>query len=314
MCLGDLSEAKTSELLSSASHRDEGPRLRCPGNVLLGAGVPSGTPGPCVRHLWAAFCSLPCWTGRSGPRGHLTGGGPHPVACSPRQVAPLLGSSWRSRPGSGGPGRVGRAVVLGVGGGARRPRGRRDGWQVARPGQLCPEEHGIGTRKRPCPQKTRPSEQRPPGESDLPSLRGSVTEPSHLAAGSRRPRTCHHHGPGALGRDTQTGARSWKLTSHPGAERPRVQPWDRADLGGASPGQRCGAGQGSRPGSDAGACAAGLLGPSGPEADTAAGGRQEPAASRRGHALPSRGLWVAGLLFYPSAGTHAAPYLGWRVS
>lgn len=140
MCLGDLSEAKTSELLSSASHRDEGPRLRCPGNVLLGAGVPSGTPGPCVRHLWAAFCSLPCWTGRSGPRGHLTGGGPHPVACSPRQVAPLLGSSWRSRPGSGGPGRVGRAVVLGVGGGACGPRGRRDGWQVARPGQLCPEE------------------------------------------------------------------------------------------------------------------------------------------------------------------------------
>lgn len=167
LCLGDLSEAKTSELLSSASHRDEGPRLRCPGNVLLGAGVPSGTPGPCVRHLWAAFCSLPCWTGRSGPRGHLIGGGPHPVACSPRQVAPLLGSSWRSRPGSGGPGRVGRAVVLGVGGGTRGPRGRRDGWQVARPGQLCPEEHGIGTRKRPCPQKTRPSEQRPPGESDL---------------------------------------------------------------------------------------------------------------------------------------------------
>lgn len=27
-----------------------------------------------------------------------------------------------------------------------------------------------------------------------------------------------------------------------------------------------------------------------------------------------QGLWVAGLLFYPSAGTHAAPYLGWRVS
>lgn len=56
-----------------------------------------------------------------------------------------------------------------------------------------------------------------------------------------------------------------------------MQPWDRADLGGASAGQRCGAGQGSRPGSDAGACAAGLLGPSGPEAAP----RQEGGRSRR---------------------------------
>lgn len=129
---------------------------------------------------------------------------PAPRSCSsaPGQLPGVAPRLWRAR-------RAGGAAALGAGGGARGPRGRREGGQVARAGAAPPG--GAWRRDKgaaqvlspppPCPQETRPSEQRPPGESG-PSLWASVTEPGCPAADSWRPGTCHHHGPGALGRAT----------------------------------------------------------------------------------------------------------------
>lgn len=166
-----------------------------------------------------ATCGPRSAPSRAGPggQGHVATSqvaGPHPAACSPRQVDPrsysstpgelpeVVGWFWRAWPGGRGccPRSGWEALGPTEGGRAGRWRGLV---------QLCPEEHGVGTRKRPrvlsppppCPQKMRLSEQRPPGESG-PSLWASVTEPACLAADSWRLRTCHYHGPGALGRDT----------------------------------------------------------------------------------------------------------------